>query len=321
MGCALTIMAMTFLKKPEETPAPSGSPAVPPIENQELEPENLTEGSPQDKARIEELEKELNKAQETLNFANNEHRTAQEKGAMEIDKLKNERDLFKKDSFEARLEIQNMMKEVEASKLAHKILFAEHRTLQDQMKAMEKAGRQSIEDNRVVVENLQKGREELQEQYRKTLEDCEKQKQDCDRVRKEFGEYRERILKEQQELDHKYRDLGFHKVAYDQLKEECDALRKQQAEAYEVHANNEKKIDELKRKLEYSQQAIAANEKSMEQTHQLGELLEKQLAQQKNRSAEYLGLKEENKMLKDQIARLKEQIEKLSTPPPQQEQG
>ena len=207
--------------------------------------------------------------------------------AQALAKQLEERELFKRDSFEARLVIQNLNKELSSERSAHNILAAEHQSLKEQLAAIENTQHKAKEGAQALEKDFQKTREGLEQQYHKSLDEYEK------------------LRKEYEILEKKCADLGFHKVAYEQLSQEHELLRKQLSDFLELHRTDQAALDVLGKDLESTKQTLEAEKKAQADTEQLEQLLEKQIVVQKTRAAEFVQLEQENKALKEQINDLK----------------
>ncbi|MFH0940870.1 MAG: hypothetical protein V1840_03340 [Candidatus Omnitrophota bacterium] len=90
-----------------------------------------------------------------------------------IEKLREECELFKKDSFSARLEVQNLNKELAAQHSAYNILSCEHQALKGQLR---KALEQKCEDfgfHKIAFEKLSE-EHELMRRYLEDLQELHK---------------------------------------------------------------------------------------------------------------------------------------------------
>ncbi len=248
-----------------------------------------------DKETIEALTKQLHEEKAALL---EQEKIAKEKYSKDIEKLKEESELFKKDSFEARLEAQNLDKELATVRSAHKLLSLEHQALKEQLASMENAQLKAQAGTQAVVDDFQKTREGLEVQYRRSLDECEK-------LKKDFEDFRNGAALARDVLEKKCQDLGYHKVAFEQLSQEHELLRRQLINLQEVHKSDQATVEELNKKLEFVEKTLAAEEEIQQDTEKLEQLLEKQIAVQKKRAAELLALQEENKILKEQLADLK----------------
>ncbi|HAJ57617.1 MAG TPA: hypothetical protein DCL35_07615 [Candidatus Omnitrophica bacterium] len=252
----------------------------------------------QDLSSTEALTIELDDVRAALR---EQERSASEKYSRDIEKLKEERELFKKDSFEARLEAQNLNKELAAQRSAHKVLSLELQSLKEQQAGIESSERQAKEESQGLVKDFKKSQDGLQEQYHRSMEECEKLKEEYERFRRDAAAA-------QEEIERKYQDVGFHKVAFEQLSQEHELLRRQLLDLQELHKSDQANIEDLSRKLELANNTLQEQEEAQKDTEKLEELLEKQITTQKKRAAELFGLEQENKTLKEQVDVLKREL-------------
>lgn len=206
-----------------------------------------------------------------------------------IEKLKEECELFKEDSFSARLEVQNLTKELAVKQSVYNILSHEYQALKGQLAAIEDMKRQAQEGGEVEINTLKKAKEEIEGQHHKSLEEYEK-------LKSKF-----------ESLEQKCEDFGFHKVAFEKLSEEHKLMRRYLEDLQELHKGDQTAVEELKKKLDSTTEALRAEEQAQENTVKLEVLLEKQLTVQKKRAADFLELEKENKALKEQLKTLQKE--------------
>ncbi|MBI5874131.1 MAG: hypothetical protein HZB36_08375 [Candidatus Omnitrophica bacterium] len=269
------------------------------IRNKNLQP------AAQDPKPAEEIKNLANQLHEARAALQEQERSANERYSKDIEKLKEECELFKKDSFEARLEVQNLNRELAAQRSAYKVLSSEHLSLREQQAVIENAQHKAEDEAQTHAKDFQKTKEELEEQYHKSLNEYEK-------LKIAFDEFRNGAVVEQEALGRKYQDVGFHKVAFEQLSKEHELLRRQLLDIQELHKNDQANIEDLTKKLELANQTLELQERAQKDTEKLEELLEKQITIQKTRAAELFRLEEQNKILKEQVTDLSSKLSNFS---------